>query len=151
MCKPGTSISLGGFTDVPALSIWICNCTVSPTTTSELVSTAVIFGESPRANCAIALASKTENKTRRSVSIKRLITSRYRHDAPACVHPALPALPRPSLPAIIAQLAAGSFPPVPSLLLRPLPPFAARRSARPRLFSHPTPVLLGGRVGFGSA
>src|SRR2546423_15669388 len=62
-------ISLGGFTDVPALSIWICNCTVSPTTMSELVSTAVIFGESPRANCAIAPASKTENKTRRNIDI----------------------------------------------------------------------------------
>src|SRR5207244_4487990 len=62
-------MSLGGFTDVPALSTWICNCTISPTATSELVSTAVIFGESPRANCAIALASKTKNKTCRNIDI----------------------------------------------------------------------------------
>src|SRR5207302_9505930 len=64
-------------------------------------------------------------------NIKRLITSRYRHDAPACVHPAVPALPRPSLPAIIAQLAAGSSPPYPSPLPPPLPPLAARPSALP--------------------
>src|SRR5439155_493900 len=59
------------------------------------------------------------------------LTSRYRHDAPACVHPVAPALPRPTLPAIIVQPAGGSSPPAPSPRLRPLALRAATSSASP--------------------
>src|SRR5438132_8178240 len=94
---------------------------------SELVSTAVIFGESANADCIWTIAINARMRTRRSINIfnqtsniKHAATSRYRHDAPACVHPVEPALPRPSLPAIIVQHVAGSFPRAPSLRLRPL-------------------------------
>jgi hypothetical protein len=47
----------------------ICSSTVSPTTASELLNTAVTLGGSARANCAAAIAANATNKIRQRIDI----------------------------------------------------------------------------------
>src|ERR1700730_3190651 len=112
--------------DVPVRSIWrpsttifsgasalrlpltlICNCTVSPTAASELLSTAVTLGESANAHTTTKNPSVPTKSARQTVRPRRLPfmqtfalkidmgnqpstfsvpTSRYRHGARPCVH-----------------------------------------------------------------
>src|SRR6266487_811720 len=121
----------GGFVSPAPLTL-ICNWTISPTTASELLNTAVTFGESANATSFPANAINTPTKTAMGIrdpyidiSINHqpwLPTSRYRHGAQSCVHRVAPALLRPSsiVKATLLDVRSFDFP----FPLRP------RRSAR---------------------
>src|SRR5882724_1672745 len=108
----------GGF-ESPAPLTLICNWTISPTTASELLNTAVTFGEAANATAFPANAINTPSKTAMGIrdpyidiSINHQLcppTSRYRHGAQPCVHQVARALPRPSSNAKATLLDVRSF------------------------------------------
>src|SRR5438132_5144451 len=108
----------GGFVSPAPLTL-ICNWTISPTTASKLLNTAVTFSESANATSfpvnAINAPSKTAMGIRGpyiDISINHQPcppTSRYRHGVWPCVHQVARALPRPSSTAKATLLDVGSF------------------------------------------
>src|SRR5207249_1606514 len=136
----------GGF-ESPAPVTLICNWTISPTTASELLNTAVTFGESANATAFPANAINTPSKTAMGIrdpyidiSINHQPcppTSRYRHGAQPCVHQVARALPRPSSNAKATLLDARSFD-----LPFPVRPRRSAHSYRVIFLTRPCQLLL---------
>src|SRR6266446_1065875 len=136
----------GGFVSPAPLTL-ICNWTISPTTASELLNTAVTFGESANATSfpvnAINAPSKTAMGIRGpyiDISINHQPcppTSRYRHGVWPCVHQVARALPRPSSTAKATLLDVGSFD-----LPFPLRPRRSAHSYRATFLIRPCPLPL---------
>src|SRR6266404_2926093 len=136
----------GGFVSPAPLTL-ICNWTISPTTASELLNTAIMFGESANATSfhvnPINAPSKTAMGIRGpyiDISINHQPcppTSRYRHGVWPCVHQVARALPRPSSTAKATLLDVGSFD-----LPFPLRPRRSAHSYRATFLIRPCPLPL---------